>query len=560
MARFIIDIDSDRSLDFELTKTRTLIGRSSASDLQLPDRRCSRQHAEVIHQGGEFVIRDLDSKNRTHVNGEALEAERALKHGDRVRIGDMVLIFDAGSGVERDEITFEDSSNIRLVDDEETRWGQTRATVAAGPHATRPVKLERNREQPLSQPLHRLEILYDIADKIRSILDLNRLLEEIADVLAKVLTPDSLALMLFDENDGELRPRIARSSHVVATEIRISRSIVDQCVADRLSILVSDAAQDKRFSASESIVAHRIRSAMCAPLIHQDDVLGVVYVDSKSATLPYQQDELELVTGIVNQAATAIANARLHERLLRQQRLEREMEIARTIQVNLLPREAPDLPGLDVWGISEPAAQVGGDYFDYVRRGPDELAVAIADVSGKGVPAALLTAILRASLRIFAADPASGVLDIISRLNRTICRDVTDNMFVSAVVGLLDAPTRRFTYANAGHCHPLLFRPEGRVDRLDVGGIFLGLLTETEYQTQTVDLPPGSTLVLYTDGLTDMVNTRDELFGSERLLASIRRNLTQTAQDLCENVFEELRQFSNGASQFDDCTLVVIKS
>jgi len=560
MARFVIDIESDRSLTFDLKEARTLIGRSSSTDLQIPDRRCSREHAEVVRRGGEFVLRDLDSKNKVYVNGQVIPHEYALRNGDRVRMGDTILIFQSEDAAHAASAAAEDSQNIRVVDGPETQWGSLQGSVAAGEMQPAATPLEKARGDAIGDPLRRLEILYEVADKIRSILDLSRLLDEISVILTNVLTPDALVVMLRDEGGADLRPRVVRNVKGEQEEIRISRSIVDQCMADRVAILVSDATQDVRFQASESIIAHRIRSAICAPLIHQGEVLGLIYLDSKSSVLPYQREELELVTGIVNQAATAIVNARMQARLVQQQRLEREMEIARTIQTNLLPRSAPEVGGFDIWGMSVPATKVGGDYFDYVPRGPRELALAIADVSGKGVPAALLTAIMRASLQIFAKPEGSTVKQIITQLNQTICRDASDNMFVSAVFGILDAERREFTYSNAGHCYPLLFGPDGKLGKLDVGGCFLGLVDMYDYQVATVAVPPGSTLFLFTDGLTDMINEKEELFGAERLISELAENLSLPARELCERLFATVRAHRGEALQFDDCTLLAIKS
>ncbi|MCX7046488.1 MAG: SpoIIE family protein phosphatase [Candidatus Sumerlaeota bacterium] len=559
MAQLIIEIEADRKLVYELVKPRTLLGRSPICDLQIPDRRCSRQHAEIVRDGTAFLLHDLDSKNKVYVNEAVVSQDHPLKHGDRLRMGDTILIFDAGEGAIAPPRK-DDSTQIQLVDDESSQWGQLESSVAAGETQPPIAHLEAARGAAVGDPMQRLAILYEVAEKIRSIFDLNSLLDEICVILQKVLTPDSLILMLVDEKDSRLLPRAVRGVAETISEIHISRSIVDQCMAQRVAILVSDASRDVRFSASESVVAHRIRSAICAPLIHRDKVLGVIYLDSRSSLFPYQREELELVTGIINQAATAIANARLHARVVQQERIEREMEIARAIQTNLLPRAAPDFPGFDIWGLSVPATKVGGDYFDYIPRGPKELALAIADVSGKGVPAALLTAVMRASLQIYASNLMAEVREIMSQMNRAICRDATDNMFVSCVFGILNSARRTFTYVNAGHCYPLLYLPDGRRIELDEGGLFLGLLDNTEYRVGQVAMPPGATLFLYTDGLTDMANEKTELFGASRLLDEVEQNLHRPAMDLCEYVFGAVREFRGGADQFDDCTLIAIKS
>ena len=572
MARVIVLSGPESGLVFPLEKTVVRIGRGSDNDLQIHDRRCSRRHAELARDLTGYVVRDLDSRNRVHVNDRLIEGERRLTNGDRIRIGDTELLVEvegptdgAGSPSSGGGGRATTAVSVTFVDDRGSQWGELRGSVAAGEESGASVPLEKARAQAQADPQSRFRILYQVADKLRSILELDRLLEQIVAILSEVLKPDILIVLLKDEETGELRPSALRSQEDEETGVNLSRSIVDHCVGERVAVLVSDAARDRRFAASESVARLRIRSAICSPLIHQEEVLGVVYVDTKSAFLPYRQEDLELVTGIANQAAMAIANARLHERAVRQRQLEREMDIARTIQTNLLPREAPDLEGFDVWGMSAPALQVGGDYFDYVRRGDDQLAIAIADVSGKGVPAALLAATLRASLRIFTEAPTSEdteerVQSVLDELNRTVCRDAADDMFVSAVFGALDARGRRFVYANAGHCHPLLFTPDGQHAELPHGGVPLGVVPEIEYDVGVVDLPPGSVLVLYTDGLTDMVDDENRMFGFDLFVANIEGRLDLPARQICQGVFAAARAHRGSADQFDDCTMIVVKS
>ena len=560
MARIVFEVGEDRGLVYNIESTVVRIGRSSNNDLQIPDKRCSRQHAEIVRDSDGYSLRDLGAKNKVQINDVPVDKKRRLQSGDRIRIGDTVLVFEEGGEDERPGKLDDTSTSIQLVDDAGTEWGKLRGTVAAGRTVRPEPPLAEARGEAIDERRRHLEILYQVAASIRSTLELDPLLQQITDILMDVLKPDTVVVMLVDEKKGGLQTRVVRTQGGENEGIRISRSIVDQCIADRVSMLVSDAAQDVRFAASESIVAHKIRSAICSPLIHQDDVMGVIYIDTKSAVSPYQEAELELVTGIVNQAAVAIANARLHARLVIQNRLEREMEIARAIQMNLLPREAPAFKGFDIWGKSQPAKHVGGDYFDYIPRSENELGIAIADVSGKGVAAALLTASMRASLQILAGSPAAGVRPIMAQLNRTICRDASDEMFISAVFGIIDARRKEIAYSNAGHCYPLVFLPDGTHLPLDKGACFLGIDGSVEYDVATAPLPPGSTLLLYTDGVTDMLDRWEEMFGLERLFKHVQSRLNLAARDLCESVFDAIADHRGEADQFDDCTVVVVKS
>lgn len=535
------------------------IGRSSSNDFQVPDTRCSRRHAEVTRDESGYLLRDLNSRNSLYVNDCAVEDSCVLCDGDRIRMGDTVLRFDEGGDT---RISLTDSARtVRLVDDPDSEWGQISGAVAAGSPSHATIALEEARGEQIRDPLRRLEVLYDVTDRLRSILDLDTLLGELVDIFSRVLSPDIIVVMLRDEDSGVLTPRTMWSSGTIGDDYPISRSIVDDCAERRVSVLFSEGGQAKiSYAVSDSIVRHRIRSAICSPLIHQGDVLGAVYIDTKSATLHYQKEELALVNGIVNQAAMAIANVRMHTELVRQQRLEREMEIARSIQMNLLPKKSPELPGFDVWGMSAPAKQVGGDYFDYIERPDGELALAVADVAGKGVPAAILAASLHASLQAFGNDPTSDVETMMLRLNRVVCHDATVGMFVATVFGILDSRRREFTYSNAGQSHPLLVCSDGTIQPLDVGGVPFGITEDAPYEVATIKIPPASVLFLYSDGVTDAINGNEEMFGVERLEETLRSHQAADARGLCQIVFEAVCEHSDSTQLFDDCTLVALKS
>lgn len=324
-------------------------------------------------------------------------------------------------------------------------------------------------------------------------------------------------------------------------------------------MLVSDAAQDDRFASSESIILNRIRTAMVAPLIHKEETLGVVYVDTRTRIVPYTPEELELLTGVTNQAAMAIVNARLAEQIIEQHKLAREMEIARTIQMNLLPRVYPDLDGYEISAMSLPAKQVGGDYYDFIRLPDGRLALAIADVSGKGVPAAILTATTRSYLQSETQHPTHNLAEVMESINRMVHRDVTNDMYVTMAVIYLREETGELEYVNAGHTHPILMDRAGNIDYLDRGGVFLGIMPEAVYEIGHHRLEHGDILVLDTDGVTDILNANGEPFGSDRFLRLLRDNRHLRAEEIRNAVYQACLAHRGDADQFDDFTLIVLK-
>lgn len=273
------------------------------------------------------------------------------------------------------------------------------------------------------------------------------------------------------------------------------------------------------------------------------------------------EDELGDLASSFNAMTAAVKKGR--EEALARQRLESELETARKIQEKLLPHEMPQVPGFGIAGTSIPSQQVGGDYFDFLDMGNEQLGIAIADVSGKGIPAALLMANLQASLHAQVIKP-SRVAEVASRLNSLLVRSTDANMFATFFYGILDRRESKFTSTNAGHNPPLLFRAEGPIERLEAGGLLLGFLPDQEYKQQTVTIKAGDVVVLYTDGITEAVSPASEkisenLFGEERLIKTVRAHLANSVREIQSAILKAVTEYTVSAPQFDDITLVVIK-
>lgn len=273
------------------------------------------------------------------------------------------------------------------------------------------------------------------------------------------------------------------------------------------------------------------------------------------------EDELGDLATSFNAMATAVKKGR--EEALVRQRLESELETARKIQEKLLPHEMPQVQGFEIAGTSIPSQQVGGDYFDFLDMGNEQWGIAIADVSGKGIPAALLMANLQASLHAQVIKP-SRVAEVALRLNNLLVRSTEANMFATFFYGILDRKESKFTSTNAGHNPPFLFRADGPIERLGVGGLLLGFLPDQEYKQQTMSIEPGDVVVLYTDGITEAADPStkkisENLFGEERLMEIVRANISRSAREIQSAILTAITDHTANAPQFDDITLVVIK-
>ena len=273
------------------------------------------------------------------------------------------------------------------------------------------------------------------------------------------------------------------------------------------------------------------------------------------------EDELGDLATSFNVMAGAVKKGR--EEAIERERLERELETARQIQEKLLPHEMPQLPGFEIAGTSLPSQQVGGDYFDFLDMGTGQLGIAIADVSGKGIPAALLMANLQASLHAQVIKKGS-VADVASRMNSLLVKSTDTHMFATFFYGILDEVKSTFTSTNAGHNPPLLFRADGKIKRLEAGGLVLGFLPDQKYTQQTMKIKQGEVVVLFTDGITEAAGPSSEkisenLFGEERLIEIVRASLAKSAVEIQAAILQAISNHTANVPQYDDITLVVIK-
>jgi len=583
MHRLILQNGQDAGKIYVLDQPMLTVGRSVTNHIQIVDRRMSRNHAEIHTNGGRVILRDLGSKNGTLLNGEPVNGSLELHPGDRISFGDTECLFTAddmpGAPPSRPPAPPTDASTtplpVRMAESspsssgfrviEEHQWGRAKQSVRAGfdpSQGTMIGSVPRGASaEDLKDLTRRLDVMYQLTDAIRSVFTLDELLDRIMEIIQNLMHPDRSYLLLMDAKSGELHPTVVKSVEGGdKREIHISTSITQRSITEGVAILVSDAAADQRFNASESIIMNRIRTAMVAPMIYKEESLGVIYIDTQSRALAFSNEELEMLTSIANQAAVAIVNARLHSQLVEQHKIAREMEIARTIQMNLLPKTYPDLPGYQLSAMSLPAKQVGGDYYDFIKLPDNRIGLAIADVSGKGVSAAILTATTRSYLLSETQHKDATLGQALDRINRMIHRDVAGGqMYVTMVLGYLDPTDGSMEYINAGHAYPVLIHPNGQTEFLDVGGVFLGIMEDNNFEFGHTTVPPGGVLVMYTDGVTDILDPDGKSFGNDRFLDLLRDKQHLSAEEIRNSIYQSCLKHRGTADQFDDFTLIVCK-
>ena len=406
----------------------------------------------------------------------------------------------------------------------------------------------------------RLALLYRVSQDFNSSLDLGEVLNRVIDEVIAAVRAERGFLMLRDPA-GQLHFRVARGidRHTIEQpQFQVSRSVIARVAEEGQPLLTSNAQDDASLKMQRSVAVLGLRSILCVPLQIKGSLLGVIYVDNRLQSGIFQRADLDLLTAIASSAATAIENARLYQVAVEQGRLERELQMARDLQASLLPRETPHLPGWDFAAYWQPARQVSGDFYDFILTEQD-VAVVIADVSDKGMPAALFMAlsrtIVRASL-IGSDSPADGI----TQANRLICADSPNSMFVTLFAAQIDQASGDLIVVNAGHNPPYLYRStDEQPTRLARTGMALGIEDTVPFDQQALHLDPGDVLVLYTDGILDALNARGEEFGDERLRRVCARHRAEPAAQVVAALRDEVLHFVGATPLADDCTVVIVK-
>lgn len=532
-------------VNLDPAQTYTL-GRAPDCQIVLADASVSRQHARISARDNAYWIEDLQSKNGTRLNGKLIQQPERLSPGDRIEFGPMVILF---SGEER--------KTARLGDT--AAPGHMRAVPVAELVGTPGSDTRIQAIQAL--PPQRVAYLLQSVDRVgRELLQhrpLGELLQFVVELTSEVVRADRSVLLM--RENGELSVRAVRyGGSGLGGEIIVSRSIARKTMDEKQAILMSDAQHDPRFKEQQSIIRQRIHSAMCVPLWHDDQVLGVLYVDNIAAPFPFADEDLRILTLIGHLAAVKIRESEMYEDAEKKKLLEEELRRAASIQQGLLPPEPVSHPPFQIAGRNLPSQDVGGDYFDFIDCEGGAVCVALGDVAGKGMSAALLTASLHANLRA-QIETGRPLPEVVGRVNRAIYRAVRGQRFITFVVAMLEPSTGALQYVNAGHNPPVLLRAGGAVEALDKGGFLLGVFEDASYEMAALTMNPGDLLVLYSDGVTEAMDADSNEFGDERLVAFIRENRLLAPEAFVDALIQRVRDFSHLGKPGDDVTISVVR-
>jgi serine phosphatase RsbU (regulator of sigma subunit) len=401
-----------------------------------------------------------------------------------------------------------------------------------------------------------------VSEVLATRIDLEEVLALIVNKLVETVGAERGTLFLVDEHKGELFSRVLLEHESVLKEIRmdIGEGIAGHVAATGEVLNIRDAYKDPRFlRIFDEATGYQTRTILAAPLRNpQGTIIGVVQLLNKTGG-PFTFRDERLLTAMSAQAAISIENARLYEQELKQQLTNLELETARGIQKSFLPQSVPQHVGWDIAAFWRPMLDVAGDFYDFYSLPDGRMAVIIADVSGKGVPAALFMALTTTVLR-FAMSLGFPPDELLDHANLAIIADQRSKMFATVFVGFLTLESGNMEFASAGHNPPLLHRAANdHCEYLEASGVAMGLFKNADYACDTVTLAEGDVLVLYTDGITEATNAAEEEFGEERLEDLARQNANLSAQELANLIIRAAAAFSQDQGAVDDETLVVIK-
>ncbi|MGD0517399.1 MAG: SpoIIE family protein phosphatase [Thermoguttaceae bacterium] len=543
---------------FALDDPAVVLGRHPACDIVLESGSVSRQHARITNIEGSFHIEDLHSRNGTFINGRLLTGRQLLKENDEIGVCELSFSFhltppepsDSSSTSSKTEA----GQGATIVDDEEPSSGSTIMSQLDVSSNSTGMRLQVNTEA-------KLKALLEISRNLGRAIGLVDVLPKLMDSLFKIfIQADRGFIVLLDPQSGRLMPKAIKYRRSEDTQsVKISRTIINSVMASKQAVLSADAAADERFDMAESIVDFRIRSMMCAPLITgEGNALGVIQIDTLDSRNRFNREDLDVLASVACQAAFAVENAQLHETALRDQAIKRELAVAHEVQRGFLPAESPNLAGYDFFEFYESAHALGGDYYDYVELSGGRLAVVLGDVSGKGISASLLMAKLSAEARYcLASEPSPAAA--VAKLNRVFCGSGWEDRFVTLVLAVLDPVDHQATIVNAGHLPPLLHRGKDSIRSVgdEIAHLPLGVDLQTAYEQCIVPLQPGDSLIFYTDGITEAMNTGDELYTRGRLMAQLAADVDGAAL-LGRRILDDVRKFVGSRQQSDDMCLVCV--
>jgi phosphoserine phosphatase RsbU/P len=532
----------------EATGDSLVFGRSSKADLVVPDRYLSRLQARFYREGADWLIEDLGGRNPTLLNGKTITQPARVSPGDLIAVSDTRIHVQGSAG------------SPRVLRDDSTAVGNAMFRPASALLAVGEGRGLREgiSDAGLRHHTDRLRRLNEFHRALAAPIELEALFELVLDRAFADLLPEE-AVIIMRQPDGEFARVAQRRFPGAGGEFLYSRSLAREVTEKGLAALVEDTSADDRFNTAQSIVSSGVRSLVAAPLLDTEGCPGLIVLSSRINVRSFTEQDMEELVFLAAAAAMRIRNIALAEDAAKRKVLEKELALARQIQLALLPATLPAVPGFELHASNIPTRAVSGDLYQVqMRRDDSECVVLLADVAGKGMSAALLTA----SLEALAVGPIEVGLPpdgICSRLSRRLYARTSPEKYATGFMAVLHTDTGRFCYTNAGHNPALLLRATGEHEELSATGLPLGLLPIGEYERAERTLGPGDLVIVYTDGVTEAANPEGEEYGLARLIEVGRAHAKNGVDALAEALQADLDGFASGVPFGDDRTFVMLR-
>ncbi|MHC4443966.1 MAG: SpoIIE family protein phosphatase [Planctomycetota bacterium] len=416
-----------------------------------------------------------------------------------------------------------------------------------------------SQDEDLNLRTEELTAVYNISNMLAGTLDLQEILNKTARIVCEVMKVKACSIRMLDESSGVLTIKAVHNlsyEYLDKGPVLVGENSIDADALAGEMVYIADGPHDPRTRYPEQAKKEGIVSGLVCGLIYRGRAVGVLRVYTGE---PHSFTSLEesLLRAVAAQAAAATVNAQLLAETLEAERYSQQLTYAGEVQRRMFPAAAPENEYLQIGAVYRPTYEVGGDFYDFISLPNHNIGLAIADVSGKGVPASLLMASLRSALRVN-VHHTYNIDHIMTEVNQHVCRDTTIAEFATLFYGVLTPDGKRLTYCNAGHHPPMLLR-DGKIQYLSTGGMVLGVDCDTTFERELIDLRKGDVLLLYTDGAVDAMNFNDETFGSKRLIDSLIRYADNDAQLMAKNILWDIRRFRGLADRTDDVTMVTLK-
>jgi serine phosphatase RsbU (regulator of sigma subunit) len=525
-----------------------VIGRSKDADLWLHDEGVSRQHAHLERAGETYVLVDLESRNGTSLNDKRLTQPTPLSPGDRIRIGQTLLLY-------REEDAPSATGSVRMEADDP----QFQASVFKADQLPY-TRFERGLEPDDTEAHHPLVRLNQVSRDLLTLKDEQAVAQFLARSVLDWFAGDCCAVVYHQPSEDGYRLEIRAMACADAGALRnitISSTAARQVIEQQMAFFSTNAPSDERLMGHQSVVSRGITAILCAPLWHEDRVFGLLYLDTTEPGVRFSVDHLGLLSAVANLAAIKIDNLRLFEAAMAKLALDKELALAAQIQTGLLPGERMTFGDLRCFGFNHACSQIGGDYFDFIPLSDEILTVTIADVSGHGTVAALLMAGCKSMLTAL-IDAGMPLQERMVRLNRYLLKHSALTQFITVFHGEIDRQAGILRYCNAGHNAPILLAPDGTTDLLAPFGIPFGIM-DTPYEVRTAPFARGARLVLFTDGVTETRNAAMDEYGEARLLDLVRAHRASPAPVVRDTILDAIEAFAGGVAHQDDVTLAIVE-